>query len=572
MCGIAGYLNFVDRIIDNKKISQLTESIKHRGPDNNNYWSSKDRKVVLINTRLAIQDLSNNGNQPFLSQDGRYLIVFNGEIYNFKSLRENLKEFKFKSNSDTEVLLNLFIKYNKKCLELLEGMFAFAIYDKKKKELFCARDIFGVKPFYYFFDEKKFCFSSEIKTFINIGFNLKPNKNSVLRYLESEYYDHQTETFYKDIFKLKPGSYLVINQYGKKIEKKFFSFDKEYKKIVIPKKDMEKKDLINFLIEKSVKKSLVSDVPISVATSGGLDSSVLLNSLRNFGEKTKLISFIFDDQKFSEEKFVKKIASKKNYNCSFTTISPKNFKDNIFDSVKILEEPFAGLPIISYLLCIKKLAKTKVILDGSGLDEANCGYDKYMMPNSKKNNLIYAQDGSISVQKNIIHSYLKQRNNSDVIPRPFEENFKNEMFSDLFFLKLPRALRFRDKLSMAYGKEIRPCFLDKELILTLLKLDTKYHHKDGFGKRILRDIYKNDISSEIAFTKKRNIQTPQTEWFRNEMSSWLDRFVSNATIWDLKWIDKKEFLIQLDLFKRKKIHNSFFIWKLINLEIWSKIH
>ena len=571
MCGIAGYINFKNKIDNSLKIQPIIKSIKHRGPDNTGYWLSKQKNVILVNTRLAIQDLSKKGNQPLVSQDGRYVIVFNGEIYNFKILTEKLAEFKFQSNSDTEVLLNMYIKYNYKCLDYLDGMFAFAIYDNKEKKIFCARDKFGIKPFYYFYDKKKFCFSSEIKTLSFMGVHREHNNKAVLRYLNSEYHEHQFETFYKNIYKIKSGNYIVIDKTGKFSQKNYFNFKNKYKSIQIPSNKDEKIEVIRKLIFRSVEKSLVADVPISVAASGGLDSSILQVILKQLGKKIDLISFIFKEKKFSEENYIKKISRKTQFNYKTICITPKSFKENLKESINILEEPFSGLPIISYLLCVKELARTKVILDGTGLDEANFGYDKYLNSNVNQNNLNFAQDGSVSVQNNIIHSNLKKCDETYKFTKPFKDKFRNDMYSDLYYLKLPRALKFRDKLGMRFGKEIRPCFLDEELILTLLKLDYQYHYKNGFSKRILRDAFKDDLSKEIAFAKKRNIQTPQTSWLREEMFNWLKNFLYKSEIWDMNWINKDQFYKNLDLFKRKKIHNSFFIWKMINLELWRKI-
>lgn len=571
MCGIAGYIDFNQKIINSIKINKIIDSLKHRGPDKSGYWISKNKNIFLVNTRLAIQDLSENGNQPLLSGDGRYIIVFNGEIYNYKFLKEKLKEFKFKSNSDTEVLLYMYIKYKVKCLNYLEGMFAFTIYDKREKKLFSARDKFGVKPFYYYYDKNFFCFSSEIKTLSLMGIKKKHNDKAILRYLDTEYHEHQYETYYENIFKIKPGSYMVIDQKGRVLKKNYFDVKDIYNSISIPSNKNEKINLIRELIFKSVKKSLVSDVPISVAASGGLDSSILQIILKQLGKKIDLISFVFKEQQFSEEKYIKEISNKTKFNYRTTNITPNIFKENLKESIDILEEPFSGLPIISYLLCIKKLAKTKVILDGSGLDEANFGYDKYTNLNSNQNNLEYAQDGSLSVYKNMIHSNLKKYKEDLSIEKPFKDEFRNNMYADLNFFKLPRALKFRDKLGMKFGKEIRPCFLDEELIFTLLKLDYQYHYKNGFSKRILRDAFKEDLSKKIAFAKKRNIQTPQTFWLRGELSSWLKKFLNKSEIWDLNWINKEEFFKNLHLFERKKINNSFFIWKILNLELWSKI-
>lgn len=569
MCGIAGYINFKNKIENSIKIQRIINSISHRGPDNKGFWVSKDRNIFLLNTRLAIQDLSVNGNQPFISKDGRYIIVFNGEIYNFKLLKEKLKEYNFQSNSDTEVLLYMYIKYKTKCLDYLEGMFAFSIYDNKEKKLFCARDKFGIKPFYYFYNKKKFCFSSEIKSFSLMEVQKKFNNRAIFRYLNSEYHEHEHETFYDNIFKLKPGHHIILDETGNLLEKNYFDINRKYKSINVPSKKKEIIENIRNLIVNSVKKSLVADVPISVAASGGLDSSILQIVLKQLGKDVNLISFIFKDKNFSEEKYIKKISKKTKFNFRTTNITPKIFRENLEESVKILEEPFSGLPIISYLLCIKNLANTKVILDGSGLDEANFGYDKYL--NLNKENLLIGQDGTQSIYENMINADLKRYDNDSKFKKPFRDKFRNEMYKDLYFVKLPRALKFRDKLGMRFGKEIRPCFLDEELILTLLKLDYDYHYKNGFGKRILRETFSNDLSKNIAFSKKRNIQTPQSKWFKNELNSWLKKFISNSQIWDLNWIDKGQFMKNLELFENNKINNSFFIWKMINLEIWSKI-
>ena len=568
MCGIAGYINFRNRIENTIKIKRIINSINHRGPDNKGYWISKYKNVFLINTRLAIQDLTINGNQPFISEDGRYVIIFNGEIYNFKLLKEKLKEYNFRSNSDTEVLLYMYMKYKTKCLDYLEGMFAFSIYDNKEKKLFCARDKFGVKPFYYFYNKQKFCFSSEIKSFPLMEIQKKFNRKAIFRYLNTEYHEHECETFYDNIYKLKPGHYIILDKSGNFVEKSFFDIKTKYRSIYIPPKKKEVIEILRELIINSVKKSLVSDVPISVAASGGLDSSILQIILKQLGKKIDLISFIFKDKNFSEEKYIKEISNRTKFNFKTINITPKIFKENLKESIEILEEPFSGLPIMSYLLCIKNLAKTKVILDGSGLDEANFGYDKYL--NLNKENLLIGQDGSQSVYENMIHSDLKRYKDDFKFKKPFRDKFRNEMYKDLYFVKLPRALKFRDKLGMRFGKEIRPCFLDEKLILTLLKLDYDYHHKNGFGKRILREAFSNDLSKGIAFSKKRNIQTPQSIWFKRELNSWIKKFISNSEIWDLNWIDKSQFKKNFELFENNKIDNSFFIWKMINLDIWVK--
>ena len=223
--------------------------------------------------------------------------------------------------------------------------------------------------------------------------------------------------------------------------------------------------------------------------------------------------------------------------------------------------------------CLKNLCNTKVILDGSGLDESLSGYDKYFNKNlTLKSNLVRAQDGSRSILNNILNKkFLKEYTGlENKIPLPFDNVLENSKYLDLFFLKLPRALRFRDKFSMSLGKEIRPSFLNQELIVSLFKVKKEEQFQNGLGKFVLRDIFKNDIGKKIAFTKKRNIQTPQTTWFKESLGQWLDKFLKNSQLWDYNWIDKKKFFKNYELFKKGKINNSFFIWKIINLEIWNE--
>ncbi len=570
MCGIAGSINFIDKRIEDKIIPKLVNSVKHRGPDNQNFWVSKKRNALMVNTRLSIIDLTKKGNQPFESQDKRYIIVFNGEIYNFTTLKKDLKEFEFKSDTDTEVLLYLYIKFKAKALEMIEGMFSFAIYDKKKDELFCARDQYGIKPFYYYSYKNQFWFSSEIKTFFIIDKNITKNDNAIFRYLNSEYHEHIKETFYKDIFKIKPGHYLIVKK-SKIVEKQFWKFEKKFEKTILPKKEEEKREYINLLMSKAVENSMVSDVPISIASSGGLDSSILQILAHKKNPKIDLVSWIFKNPKFSERNFIDQISKKTKINSRKYCVTEDDFLKKLKEIVAINEEPFSGLPIMAYYLCLKNACKTKVILDGSGLDEALSGYSKYFEKKlNTKLNFIKGQDGSTSVHNNIIHKNFNKnfRNFENKIKLPFNNSLDNSKYLDFFFLKLPRALRFRDKISMSIGKEIRPSFLNDNLILSLFKLEKKFQINKGLGKFILRDIYKNELGKVIAFTKKRDIQTPQTIWFKNNLNKWLNDFLNKSNIWDYQYLDKKKFFHNYELFKHGKINNSFFLWKAINLDLW----
>lgn len=264
MCGIAGIIKFDNHKIDRKTIKDIKNTLDHRGPDTNGHWLSNDSSKALINTRLSIIDLTKNGKQPFYYANKRYIIVFNGEIYNYLELKKNLREYKFTSNTDTEVLLYLYLKHGSKCLDYLEGMFAFAIFDNKKKELFCARDRYGVKPLYYIKDKNNFYFASEIKTLKiqNIVKN-EPNFRAVSSYLTSEYYENITYTFFKNIKKVKPGYYIKFREKYFK-EENFTNFKKDFQKIFIPKKIEDKQKILFDNLNQAVRKSMVADVQCSL--------------------------------------------------------------------------------------------------------------------------------------------------------------------------------------------------------------------------------------------------------------------------------------------------------------------
>lgn len=567
MCGIAGIINFNEKKISEREVKLALKSIKHRGPDDNGSWTNNSKNIALINTRLSIQDPSTKGSQPMISNDGRFVIIFNGEIYNFKYLKKNyFPNENFKSNSDTEVILKLFTRYNYKFLNLLEGMFAIAIYDKQNNKLFIARDEFGIKPLYYYIDRNKFIFSSEIKTFFELNIKREINPRSLTSYLTSEYYENKKHTYFKNILKLESGSYMEINS-GRVKTKSYFDFYKYSKKIFVPKKFNERKERLNEIILKCVKNGMVSDVPISIAASGGLDSSILQYEAYKINQKAKLISWDFEENEFSEKKYVNQISKITNVSPIFYKIYPKKIINILKEIISINEEPFAGVPIISYYLALKNINNNKVILDGSGLDEANGGYDKYYVQKKKYNKL--SQDGSYGIKNIINEKFLSNFPNydKDLI---LQNSFKKKMFNDLFFVKLPRALRFRDKISMSLGFELRPIFLDKELIAYLHKLKREDHYKKEFTKFILRDTYKNKISKNIAFRKKRNIQTPQTIWFKKDLNKWLSNLLRKSPLWDTNLLDRNKFLLNYDLFNRGKINNSFFIWQFINLHYFIK--
>lgn len=567
MCGIAGIIK-KNNYNASSDIKLLLKNIHHRGPDDNGYFKNKEDNIAFGNTRLAIQDLSNNGNQPIISKCKRYVIVFNGEIYNFKEIKQSLKNKEYRSNADTEVLLDYYIEKGPKILDNLKGFFSFAIWDQKEKKLFCARDKFGIKPFYYFKDNKEFIFCSEIKPILKLKKNIKPNLNSINSYLTSEYYENIEKTFFKNIIKLKPGHQLEYCN-GKLKQRPYWSFYEKYEKIKLPKNEPDIEDLIYNKIDKAVNYSLISDAKISIAASGGLDSSILYHHVKkNDNSLNKLISFKFENPKYSEEKYVRLITKKFGYNVKFSNITKSYFIKNIEKSIILNEEPFAGLPIISYQKNFEDMTGYKVVLDGTGLDEAHCGYSKY---HQKTNQSFQVTQDGTNIGNLISNNLQRNSNNYDYeLQCKFKNNLKSAMFLDLFYIKIPRALRFRDKISMSNSIELRPSFLDDDLICSLFKLKNSHHYNNNYGKWLLRKKYSKILGKSLAFRNKQQIQTPQREWFRDKHAYFYENILKNSLIWDTKWIDREKFFNLYDLFLNQKYNNSFFIWKLINLHYWYK--
>jgi asparagine synthase (glutamine-hydrolysing) len=571
MCGIAGIILFDNKKIQHKTITSIKNSLYHRGPDSSGHWLSEDHSKLLINTRLSILDLSTDGNQPFYFSNKRFVVVFNGEIYNYQELKKKLSEYKFKSNTDTEVLLYMYHKYGAKFLDDLDGIFSIAIYDNKKKQLFCARDRYGVKPFYYIENNNNFYFASEIKTLkmLNIIKN-NVNLRAVSSYLTSEYYENTKYTFFKNIQKLKPGYYIKFNQDSFE-EKKFTSFNKDFKKIYLPSKVNDRQEMLYCLINEVVKKSMTSDVRCSIATSGGLDSSILQLLVKNNSKYNITgISFGFTEKKYSEEKFVKEIAKISKLKIKYHILNSNFFFNTLEKNIIINEEPFAGLPVMAYQECINKINTHKVILDGSGIDEMHFGYEKYL--NKKYNIFNTAQDGTKSALESLLLMKFKKNNkNYDFNPiELFEENYKNHMYYDLFYIKLPRALRFRDKISMANSAELRPSFLDKNLINFFFNLDINDHYYKGSQKYLLKKTFSEIYNSNFFYKNKRQVQTPMREWFKKELFNQIDNLIHKSLLWSYDIYNKKLFQKKAEEFFSGKINNAFFLWQFINLDLWFK--
>ena len=411
MCGIAGIIQNYNKLDLNKEIISITDVLSHRGPDNMGHWVSKSNNIALGHTRLSIIDLSQNGNQPMHSKNQRYVISFNGEIYNYIELKNKLMtkaNISWKSTTDTEVILQLLEFYTfEETLKLLQGMFAISIWDNKENCLYLARDIAGEKPLYYSANENFFIFASELKSIKkSLFFNDEINKESVFNLINHGYISAPNSIF-NNTKKLEPGNYLVFNQ--KKMDYKIkrywnINYQSNIKK-QIGKKSIE--DNIENILLKSLEKQLHADVPVGIFLSGGIDSSLIVSLTTKLGIRPKTFTIGFDDNEFDESKDSKKIAEYLNTDHHEHYLTSKEALNLIPKMQNIYCEPFGDSSQIPTYL-ISKIARqnVKVALSGDGGDELFGGYNRHIYANRF---FSYSKFVPNNLRK-LISSYLQKSN------------------------------------------------------------------------------------------------------------------------------------------------------------------
>jgi len=373
MCGFVGYINKKEK--DKKIIREMSKVIVHRGPDDEAYFENDD--IALAFRRLSFLDLKNGG-QPMYNEDKSLVITFNGEIYNFKEIKEDLlkKGHKFTNNSDTEVIIHGYEEYKEKIVDKLRGMFAFVIWDIKNKEMFGARDPFGIKPFYYTNQNDTFIFGSEIKSFIkHPDFKKEVNKEALKPYLTFQY-SVLEETFFKDVYRLKPGHYFKYKDGEIKINK-YFNYTYEEKEIEFEKLV----DNINKNVKHSVDIHRISDVKVGAFLSGGIDSSYVVSVLK----PDETFSVGFDYEKFNETNYAKELSDMLGIKNKRKLINADEFFDNLENVQYYSDEPHANLSAVPlYFLSALAREDVKAVLSGEGADELYGGYESYYETKSFK--------------------------------------------------------------------------------------------------------------------------------------------------------------------------------------------
>ncbi|MEI6264169.1 MAG: asparagine synthase (glutamine-hydrolyzing) [Sphingobacteriia bacterium] len=563
MCGIAGIIDFKGSSDLKNTLKKMTDSLSHRGPDGEGIWVNDLKTISLGHRRLSIIDLSEAGNQPMHYAE-RYTIVFNGEIYNYVEIRNQLmlKGIKFNSNSDTEVLLALYHEKKENCLSFLDGMFSFVIYDSVDNSIFAARDRFGEKPFYYVYSEDRLFFASEIKAFWAASLEKNVDNEMLFYYLNYSQIHHpfdNSKTFFRNVTKLKPGCYFKMNLTKKESIKQIQYWNLEDTRVKIYDK-WNQSDIVDkfyTLFEQSVLRRLRSDVPVGSSLSGGLDSSAIVCMInevkKNVNQKQATFSARFPGFVKDEGHFMNAVINQTNTSSYFTFPEKDGFL-NSFDTMCFhQDEPFGSASIYAQfeVMRLAKECNITVLLDGQGADEMLGGYSYYRdsVSDGQLLKLLFRQTNNINVnsKKQVLKSTIKRnfpifinayRNYSDLLNKssitsPFQKEFlytigkvkqpyqtHDDLYKhlkhDLLYGNLEDLLRYADRNSMAHSREVRLPFLNHELVEFTMALPDSLKINGEWTKYIQRLAFERILPKEITWRKdKIGYEPPQKEWMED---------------------------------------------------------
>ena len=604
MCGIVGYISSKKAKLET--IEKMANKIIHRGPDDFGYFV--EDKIAMGHRRLSIIDLE-NGKQPMETDDGKYVIVYNGEVYNFLELREDLKlsGYTFNTNSDTEVIIKGYQEWGKKLPTKLRGMFAFAIYDKEKKELFIARDQWGIKPLYYGLFDKTFIFGSEIKTFIEHPDFVKEFNGDILSAYLCFNSVPTEETFFKGVYRLKPGHQLTYKN-GKINIERFFKLEFE-------ESDKTEEELIEEIKEAmkdSVEHHRISDVEVGSFLSSGVDSSYVVSLLKP--DKTYTASFENKYAKYDEISYAKDLANKLNITNKAYTITKEEYLEEFPKIMYYMDEPLADPAAIALYFVAKEASKdVKVVTSGEGADELFCGYSDYreeidhawynkipypirhiastLVSNYKLQeksglNFIYRKGQKLenyfigvgrvfTDQEAMKIVKLKNQIHTKQITKPYYEEYKNESNTvkrqviDFYFWLVNDFLMAVDRNTMIFSLEARTPFLDKEVYEVARKLPFSMKVNSETTKVGLRKAAKSVIPNSSYKKKKLGFPVPLREWIREDelYNKIKEEFESETAS---KFFNKKRILKLLDAHKSGKVDCFKKVWNIYTFLVWYK--
>jgi asparagine synthase (glutamine-hydrolysing) len=611
MCGINGILHLQSqKKVDERILIKMRDSLEHRGPDDQGVFL--DNNIGFGHRRLSILDVSAAGHQPFLSENGRYSMVYNGEIYNYKEFYPELKSngFNIKTTSDTEVLMKLFQLHGLKMLNRLNGMFAFAIWDKLEKKLILVRDRMGVKPLYYSFYNETFYFASEQKALFTAGVPLKMAQDGLEEYIFNRFVAGEN-TLYQNIKKVLPGHIMTIQKGGKTISEKWWNLKKEIQNQPEIKNPVE---WFRETFDDSVKMRMISDVPVGVLLSGGLDSSSVLASLHQQKYKDiQTFNMGFKEKEHNESHLAKMMADKFNYGFHTMQLEDENLYDKLISSTYFQDEPIMHLSE-PHLFAVSQMAKpsVKVLLSGEGADELMGGYVRYKALKYPSLLNSIATFGNIDLfakkpryEKLSRYAQISKKselviyNGSNIYPNDIAETFginiaptneyRKKIYKEaksLYPENLRRqALYFdqhtylcslldrNDRCTMGASIECREPFLDPRLVVGLGSLDDKWLFSGKKWKFILKKAMEERLPDEILNFRKVGLSAPWGDYitkshaFKEELESF-----SKSDIFQMPYFENINIQKLILNLQKGDARMTPYIMPLFMMHIWMKTY
>jgi len=619
MCGIAGIFSFQQNApVTAAQIKKMTDAIRHRGPDDEGIYINQ--QIGLGHRRLSIIDLSPDGHQPMTGPDGSTQIIYNGELYNYLELRAELKKrgHRFKSQSDTEVILHAYQEYGPECLIHFNGMFALALWDERQQRLFLGRDRFGIKPLYFYRAAHQLVFASEIKALLSIMEKRpQPNQRLVYDFLTTGMLDHTDETFFADIQKLPPAHYMLVEADGRQQTMHYWDFVVSNEVASLSEKDITDKcrDFFDIFTD-AVRSHLLSDVAVGSCLSGGLDSSTVVsvisqlikkNQAAAVGPRQQTFSACYQNSVIDEQHYINVAAQSSGALSHRVFPTAEGFRKTLPQLLWHQEEPFASTSIYAQWE-VMRLAQENgvvVLLDGQGADEQLLGYRKFYF--FYINHLLRRRRALLGFREMIKHfsswevlktlqlrrglRYLPGRNFGSVaaartilldnFAKKFatlsvsfnqQNNLAERIKADMTRFSVPVLLRYEDKNSMAFSREARVPFLDHRLVEYVAALPLNLKLRDGWTKFCLRRGAQNIVPPEILQRKdKLGFATPEDEWFRYALKDDLQKTFAEAVF-------LPEFIKLTELQKhfaafvngQRPLLSSEFFFRFFILEQWAK--
>jgi len=587
MCGICGQLRFDGDTPSSESLDNMMNKLARRGPDSNGKWL--EGKIGFGHQRLSIIDLSSSGSQPMIDSLLKLTLVFNGTIYNYKQLRSRLigKGYSFFSSSDTEVIIKAYHYWGEDCVNHLDGMFAFAIWDKPSKKLFIARDRMGIKPLYYNLTNKAFTFASNSQALLTQDLDKSVNPIALQQQLSLHGVVPAPNTIINGIKKLKPGTYIVLSEKGDIKEQTYW-----HPSATRPEGNVSEEDYIarthELLTAAVTKRMAASDVPIGVLLSGGLDSSLIVALLKEAGHRdirTFSIGFEdIDDESGSEFEYSDQVVSKFKTDHKKYLLSNQEVLPRLSEAVMNMSEPMVGQDAIAFYLLSEQVSKhTKVVLSGQGADEAFAGYFWYPRMAKEHGDEIesfskhyvdrphdeYLQTVMPIYQgENHTHKWLSKE-----FLKPGADSFIDKVFrTDMTRLIVDDPVKRVDNMTMAWGLEARVPFMDTELVEWALKIPPSLKMREE-GKYPLKRIARELLPSSVIDRKKGYFPMPALKYIQGDFLEFMSDILlssscRNRGIFDQKYINKvinspRDYMTSL---------NGSRLWHLALLEFWMQIN